>query len=375
MTEQSWRVAGQQFTFDDAYYQAVSSARSLKWVSELPLFEGSKLSDQAALTDDVRFMGFLGKAYEVKLLIDALEGAGIRKTFRSSLDIGSGAALHARLLKVLGKVKDARAIDVYYGLNHCSEKRFAAYARKMTLCHWAFDIFRKCPQALQTCHPFLKKIKQKWPFGSEAFGYYPKQGLKKWLTWPRKTLDQYYVGDVFEHARQYDLVTSFMALDYFDFDQISAKVSKLLHDDGIFAFIVSYWWYPVNNTLLYGRFPYLLQQLNTAEVMAYYQACHPELCLEGIERRLAYSDQRRLTIADYEAIGMKHGLVPKLALRLHPDHEHNDRAVIGPLQIDRMKAYALSRVLENAQKTNPSVTLSDLLTSHVLMVFQKQKCQ
>jgi hypothetical protein len=139
----------------------------------------------------------------------------------------------------------------------------------------------------------------------------------------------------------------------------------------VFAFVVSYWWYPVNNSLLFGRFPYLLQRLAPDEALRYYREVHPELPLAGVERRLGYSDQKRLTLTEYQEQALQAGLVPVAALRLHPDPWRNSRAVLGPLAIDRRPGAALAQVLADARRWKPVLQLEDLLTSHVLMVFRK----
>jgi hypothetical protein len=218
----------------------------------------------------------------------------------------------------------------------------------------------------------LRRIDTKLPPGVEDFGYHPDEG--PYGARPRRgpTLAAYHVGEVFAHQGKYDLVTSFMALEYFEFDKIAAKVAELLEPDGYFGFLVSYWWYPVNNTLLYGRFPYLLQQLGTEEAMDYYATVHPTLPQHHLSRRLGYSDPCRPTVADYERTAFRHGLVPVWTLRLHPDHTANSRAVMGPLAIDTLPGWTLERVLENAHRVKRELTLSDLMASHILMLFRKR---
>jgi hypothetical protein len=46
--------------------------------------------------------------------------------------------------------------------------------------------------------------------------------------------------------------------------------------------------------------------------------------------------------------------------------------VVGPQGIDALPEWGLERVLTNARRLKPALTLADLMTSHVLMVFEKR---
>jgi hypothetical protein len=134
---------------------------------------------------------------------------------------------------------------------------------------------------------------------------------------------------------------------------------------------LSYWWYPINNTLLYGRFPYALQRLPPEELLRYFREVHPDINSDGVQRRLGYSDQKRLTISDYQDAAYDAGLVPVAALRLNPDPWNNQRSGPGPLQIARRQGSSFDRLLSDIRRWKPRVQLADLLTSHVMLVFAK----
>jgi SAM-dependent methyltransferase len=347
------------FPFDDGYFDAVNSVRPLAHVASLPLYEGAALARHASKANDVVFLHFLGKAYEALLLRDVLAHHGLPRRFDRALDIGSGPALQLRLLKVAGAVARAEALDIYDARRRCGELRLWRFTLGLLAVYGALRLLPRTPK--------LAKL----PFGVEEFSVRP--GDRSLTFRPRlgRSLDAYTVGDVFDVTGEYDLVTSFMALDYFEFEAVARKVAGLLAPNGVFAFIVSYWWYPINNTLLYGRFPYLLQRLPPDEALRYFREVHPDLPIAGIERRLGYSDQRRLTVHEYRETALQAGFTPVAAVRLHPDPWRNQRAVLGPLAIDARAGSPLHRVLADARRWKPSVEPEDLLTSHVLMVFRK----
>ncbi|MGH7146999.1 MAG: hypothetical protein ACREVW_17655 [Burkholderiales bacterium] len=368
----AYQVNGLTFPFADEYYRALTEVRPLAKVAALPVYEGAALDVHASKTDDVTFVQFLGKFYEAALLLDVLRSAGKMRRICSMLDIGSGPALQPRVMKLTGHVGTVEAIDIYDASRRCSDALLTRHARKLQALYPLYRAQKLIPGAIRKHVSLLKKLDDKWPLGVEDFGHYPdEQPYAKWFR-SGPTLKTYHVGDVFAHRGRYDLVTSFMALEYLDFEKLAAKVADLLEPGGLFGFLVSYWWYPINNTLLYGRFPYLLQQLAPDEVMAYYKVVHPELPAEGIARRLYHSTQLHPTIADYERIGYRQGLVPVKALRLHPNHKANLRAVLGPLAIETLPGWNLETVLTNARRIKTDLCLADLMTSHVLMLFEKR---
>jgi SAM-dependent methyltransferase len=365
----SFRSGSTVFDFDDEYFDALNRQRPLADVARLPLYEGAALEGHATKRNDIGLMQFLGKAYEVFLLLDLLSRHGLRRPFERALDIGSGAALHSRLLRTSGNVRHSEALDIYDGRRRCDDMLFWRHTAALIALYGSLRLFRCLPPGLQDVIAGARN--RKLPVGVEAFSVRPAENVLTYTPRLGATLDAYHLADVFAVKGNYDLITSFMALDYFEFARIAAKVSELLDPGGVFAFLVSYWWYPVNNTLLYGRFPYALQRLSPDELLRYFRQVHPDISFEGVERRLGYSDQKRLTISDYEDAAYDVGLVPIAALRLNPDTWKNQRSGPGPFQIARRRSSGFDRLLSDTRRWKPRVQLSDLLTSHVMLVFAK----
>lgn len=362
---------GRSYIFDKDYFDIMNARRPLKDVASFPLFEGNSIKLHQAKTRDVSFMQYLTKQYEASLIIDCLYSVGKLRHFQRALDIGSGSALQLRYLRVTGHVEQADAIDLYDGRQRCPDDLFLTYVNLQSLLNGAYRISSLLPINMMSFTEISKKIQKSFPYGLEEFSYRPNNSFLNLYPRLGKTLDEFLVGDIYSLERKYDLITSFMALDYFKFDEVAKKVANLLQPGGVFAFIVSYWWFPINNTLLYGLFPYLLQQLEPEELKRYYQEFHPELPKAGIHRRLDYSDQRRLTISDYENIAYACGLAPLFSVRLRPAQNNTSRAIINPLEINQRPNWSLSQVLENASQWKSGLSVSDLMTSHVLLAFEK----
>ena len=363
---------GQEYLFNERYFDALNSRRPLADVSNLPLYEGHALTQHATKCRDISFMQYLGKTYEANLVLDTLRSAGKLRPFERALDIGSGPALQLRYMKMAGHIKHADAIDLYDGVSRCPDSTFISYGLMQLALNSGYRIQGLIPCGLESVSPRLKKLRQKYPIGVDEFSVRTDENFLTFYPRIRKTIDKFFVGDIYDLNGQYDLITSYMALDYFDFNEMAKKVATILTSGGIFAFIVSYWWYPINNTLLYGHFPYLLQQLEPREVLRYYREIHPNLNLANIEHRLGYSDQKRLTISDYQNIAFEHNLMPLTSVRLRPVADDNDRAIIGPVNINNNYGLSLTQVLNNVSGWKSGLSVLDLMTSHVLLVFERQ---
>jgi len=363
--------SNQSYKFYPEYFNRLNHIRSLHSIAQLPLYESHNLFTYSQKYNDISFMQYIGKVYEAILILNVLENIGKLRTFDRSLDIGSGPALQIRFMKMAGIIKYSEAIDLYNGTSRCSEATFSRYA----LQHLALNNFYRfqsiLPKGLILASNTLSKFRYKYPYGFEEFSFKALNLFSNYNPYRSAIVDRFTVGDVYSIEGQYELITSFMALDYFEFNLIAKKVSSLLAPGGIFAFIVSYWWYPINNTLLYGNFPYLLQQLTFEDVLRYYEENHPFVSIDGVKKRLGYSDQRRLSIIDYENIAYSNNLKPLTSVRLRPLNDSNARSIIGPSEIDKNYSNGLSEIVNNINRWKPGISSADLMTSHVLLVFEK----
>lgn len=367
-----FEIPAARFDFSEDYYRTVTGQRSLEFVLSCPMYAGETLDEYSRIKNDFQFPQFMAKLYEVLLVLEALKGSGRLRSFEQSLDIGSGPAIQSRILKMLGVVNNVVASDIYDGSNRCTDDCLIKYARKFQYLHKLYQMRKLIPRNLRKQINFINNVESKMPYGSKFYGYCPDDRPYNYRIKNAPSIDHYYVGDIFHHDGRYDLISSFMALEYFDFGPIAEKAAQLLKPGGIFVFLVSYWWYPINNTLLYGKFPYLLQQLSHEEALEYYARVHPHLSLDSLDQRMARSDKSRPVMSDYENIAFAKGLRPLKSLRLPMAPDKNERAVLGPMAIDKLPGWNLDRVLQNALRLKPHLTVSDLLTSHVLMLFEKR---
>jgi hypothetical protein len=222
------------FDFDQDYFEVLNRERPLASVANLPLFEGPALDAQARKHNDVGWMQFAVKAYEVSVLLDLLGRHGLRRRFDRALDIGSGPALHSRILRTSGIVGHAEALDVYDGRQRCNDALFWRHTAALLMLYGGLRLFRCLPHSVQDA--IAGRRNRKLPVGVEGFSVRPADSTLTYMPRLGATLDAYHVADVFAVEGKYDLITSFMALDYFEFARIAAKAADLLEPGGIFAF-------------------------------------------------------------------------------------------------------------------------------------------
>ena len=162
-----------------------------------------------------------------------------------------------------------------------------------------------------------------------------------------------------------------MCLEYFDLSKIFEKVSSLLQPDGIFFFIVNYWWYPVNSTEIVGGIPYACQRMTLSELKKHFELHFPGE-LPDLEERYSYFHKgRHPTVGDYVDIADRVNLKLISAKRIIPNLEVSGRAAVGAKRLQRYKETQLSGVLADIHRFENKIALIDLETGWVMVAFRK----
>jgi SAM-dependent methyltransferase len=315
--------------------------------------------------------GFIPRFYRLAILLDFMASLGSDLNFGKVLDIGAGAAVQLRLLKGAGLADQADAIDLRDGTGDISDQQIKALWQKI-----------QNQMMLKKMFPFFLE-RQRAPtnrglyFGSEneTYGYYIDSlyriGLNKVSS--DLVLDNYYVQDINLLNQTYDTLFSFNAIDYFELDEIFENASRLLKENGTFAFIVNYWWYPVNATTIIGHFPYAIQRLCKDDFFGYLEQWDlNETEFNAVRERYEYFSSSHPTVAGYCTAAQKHGFMNVGYRRLGSVELQNNRAIVSPSMLNRYNNTSLDEVLKNLHRFNSKVFFEDLNTSHVMMVFQKQ---
>jgi hypothetical protein len=185
--------------------------------------------------------------------------------------------------------------------------------------------------------------------------------------------DEMKVGDFYELTEKYDIITAFLAINYFDFRKFVPKVAELLNDDGVFFFIADYWWYPVNSSGIVGGVPYAAQQFTLDELKDHFAKHFPDE-LPYLERSYNYYLQGfRPLLSDYVAVCDENNLKLISVKRVIPNLRKSPRAFWTPKLMQEYEETQLSKILQNIQRINPRVTVLDMETGWNMAAFRKTK--
>ena len=183
-------------------------------------------------------------------------------------------------------------------------------------------------------------------------------------------LDRYINGDVFELDEEFDLITSFSSLEWFEARAAFRKISELLEPNGVFYLWVPNWWCAVNTASLAGHFPYASQRLTREDYFRYLDDCMPDSA-EAMKVAYSYFDPNHPTLSDYIDIGYENGLVMlDYKSNIIPELVNRKRGVtsLGYFQLDHT---GMKEVLDDIHQFRPDVRLDDLLAHSHAIIFKK----
>lgn len=269
--------------------------------------------------------------------------------------------MFSRLLRANGNVRHVTVVDIKDGSKRFSYPRYWLFWLKYKFDIWAALVLPKKWSV-------LRKNNNKYGYGTTLRSNAWNMGL-----WRLPKLDRYIASDFMTCApgEKFDLIVSVNAIEYFNYEKLFKRVSDLLDDEGVFCFLVNYWWYPVNSTTIYGDFPYLCQRLTREDVKRYYQQHFPDRVAE-MEHRYEYFNQGEAppVLNDFVNCAHRNGLALAGTERIMPKPWSRDHR--SPFTGEDLPVLD---VLEDVNKHRPDVTIEDLYTSHVMAAFRKRKAK
>jgi len=316
--------------------------------------------------------GFIKDVYQYALMIDFLEGLGVRTAWDKALDVGGAEGTLSRLLRGEGRARWVATLEVQDLKRRLSTAMFLRYLTRFQLAVAASRFNPKLRQFLLGERTW--RGRRLSPLYAD-FGYAPPRGSTFWRVWLRTLprLDRYLIGDFYQLKEPFDLITSVAALPYFDVEKMFAKVSELLPEGGIFFFLNDNWWFPVNSTLLVGHFPYVGQRLTEPDLCRYVEEFHPGELDDWMARyRYYHHGKEKPTLDGYVEIADRFDLELLGAQRLIPPHLSHFRAVVSPKLLNQCDDTRLRDILEEIQQARPDVGLIDLMTRFYMAAFVKR---
>lgn len=310
----------------------------------------------------INYKGWVNDLFTYSIMIDMFENSGLKNHFKRALDIGGAEGVLSRLLKAEKKVDIASCIEIQNKQDSINTFIFLKYYLKYRV---------------RILLSKFKKLRALAPGNKNKYGYFTQLGKYHANRFRIKSLpkiNNYILGDIFEHNKKYDLITSIQSLTYFDLDEIFNKVSDLLVDEGIFFVLVDYFWYPVNSTRIVGDAPFMVQRLEKDDLLEYFAEFHPNMKQEVEEKLNFFHKGNRPVISDFIKTANKYNL-QLINYRRHttPMQDSNIKTKYTPTYLDKHKNTKLSGILEDIRQYNKDVEIEDLLTTHISIIFRKTK--
>lgn len=277
---------------------------------------------------------------------------GLYPKWRTALDIGTGPAIHPRLLKAYGMTGEAYALDI----NDRRHEMTDADAKRL------FEELRRDVNAGTS--PNLPVLRE------TVSGVYETLGSRYPIDWDLSAsadfaLDGYDVSDFIswpDAGRKFDLITGFGCIEYFDVNALFAKLAHTLNKGGVFFAFVDFWYHQAGAAMqLPMDAPWLHAALTKSDLLRYYRETRPESAAAA--EKAVYFGSTHLTPIDYKLCAERHGLQ-----FLHYRRGANERVFMGSAGLNE---YLSQKIMPLAKRINPHVTLADLATNYLTLAVFK----
>lgn len=314
---------------------------------------------------------FIKDVYQYALMADFLESLGVSVRWQRALDIGGAEATIARLLRGQGLAKHTTTIEIDDFSRSLSTLQFFRHYMKFRAATFLAKMSRSVRNFLVDGQPWRGKRLSRY---SHDFGWIPPRGSRFWRLSLRSApeVDDYRIGDVYDLKDQFDLITAFSCIKWFDVDRLFAKVASLLVPGGTFFFLADYWWFPVNSTFIVGHFPYVCQRLNEEDFERYVRNFHSSEREDFLARyRSFHQGNLRPTLDDYVQAAHRAGLRMIGTRCLVPPRIEYGEPLPTPRFMNRQDVSAMDDVLADIRCFRSDVSRTDLTTSWVMGAFVK----
>ncbi|MGE0254633.1 MAG: hypothetical protein AB7N54_04220 [Alphaproteobacteria bacterium] len=319
--------------------------------------------------------GYTGRYTACYPLLWLLDQTDIHPHFRRMLDIGTGFGIQPRVLKGLGMVDETVGNDLWDRASAIDEGRLRRQHRKMRwlkhLDRMQTRIMRK-PEATwsdferalvyKVSNPRLRmKLGGGWMPGTDLYD-------RKFVRKP--TLDRMITGNVYDIEERFDLITAFSVIDWFRAEEIFAKISSMLEDNGVFFMWGPNWWHAVTGGRVAGHFPFAAQRLTREDFRRYVDTHLPENA-EALKQTYDYFDPLHPTMRDYIRIAHENGMeLAAYHATLSPTPYNKKYGVTSRGWAD-IEPGVFDDVLADIHQFRPDITHEDLMPFAMFLLFRK----
>lgn len=303
---------------------------------------------------------FINKLAITQFFIDTMsEHLSSYPKWENMLDIGTGPAIHPRVLKMLNYCDRAYGIDISSRNNDYPDEIFRQYC-DLLYNIWSANEFSENKRAtIAIAEELFRSV------GRYECPFYILSLLNKQ---PEFSMSKYIVDNFMKWEAsdlKYDLITGFMCIEYFEVDSFLEKISKLLNKGGVFYFIVDYW-YGISGCSMHLPMdaPWLHARMSVSDLKRYYKDDRSDIY--EYAKQAIYFESSHLTAIDYINTAKKHNLDLVLCMRSFKEGVNS-----GIWKINGMTEYFNKQVLPQSKMINPNVTAQDLFTKYLTMAFVK----
>lgn len=335
--------------------------------------------DRSATQSAPTFRNYWSRLRTVMTMIQTFQRYGLPTTFERSLDIGCGLGIHAAIMKGIGLSDRSEGLDVVGRVS----PQIADALRRHSRNFWKnrseryanaladSELFRKiAPRSTQFIQSRSTRDSQFVTTGRTLDLRIMERARMKFAP----ELDELITSNIYDYDfgdKQYDLMTSFASLTFFEIDKLLAVVSRQLRPGGLFYFEFSPWWSCANIFGLEGDFPWAAQRLTREDYLRYVKEFHPEE-LDLQESAIGYFQEPHPCMASLCASGARHGLVTISAEYYIPRGIDRRRGPDGYTHTNG--GYAdLTEIIENVNRFRPDVTGLDLMANRISGIFVKRR--
>jgi len=309
---------------------------------------------------------FLSDLVEYSIVFEYLESLGIKKKFETALDIGGQQGYVSKIITAEGKSKYSDCVEIFDYRGDADFQKFISYYKKLK-----FLSKNKFLRKNRKINRIVNSVEEK----GRKFGKHTFDKSKLWnIDFNNKgKIRDYILKDVYDVDKKYDLVTSLLCLVHFEYKQLFKKINELLNENGIFVFLDSYWWWPVNPTRVIGDFPYSVQRLTKDDLIKYFEEFHPDEKKDVLKKIEHYYGglENKPSVQTFIEEAEKNGLSLVGYQRFMPNQDSHLRTPITPKAFSELKDFSFSEILRDIHEFRKDVNIEDLKTAFVLMVFKK----
>ncbi len=313
------------------------------------------------------FSRFFKNLFTHSMIIDYFDSLGLSSQWTDALDIGGQHGIVSRIFKGVGKVRTADCIEIYDFSHNLDTKTM----------QWCLRMYKiwKLAHRLGIKNRKINRLDKAYHSLCDAYGYIPNKSSNFWnISFKSKPeLDNYYVKDIFELEKKYDLITAIHVMDYFIHKKLFKKINQLLKPGGTFIFLVGYWWTPTNSTKLMGYFPFAPQRLEKDDFLKYTQEFHKEKSSDMMKAYDFFAGglDSKPTISQYIADAQKNGLSLVDCKRcISPAFTHAQTPLTTP-SLESCTDFDLNDVIRDIHCFRSDVGTEDLKTAFALGIFKK----